>query len=87
MAIEEIIKTALSLLDRGAHPHEHVISYSVTHHWQFYCCEYGFTASLEVCHTVQLHRWVLSGVVICGLPVYAQCKVEAFYSDVYYGFY
>jgi len=38
-AIEEIIKTALCVLDRGANPHEHVISYSVTHLRQFYCSE------------------------------------------------
>jgi hypothetical protein len=59
--VEEIIKTALSLLDRGAHPHEQVISYSVTHVWQFYCNEYGFTASAEVCHTVQFHTLVFNG--------------------------
>ena len=86
-AVEGIIKTVLSLLDRGAHPHEHVISYSVTHLWQFYCSEYGFTASAEVCHTVQFHTLVVNGRGFCGLAIYAQCNTEAFYCDIYYCFY
>ena len=39
-----------------------MISYSVTHLWQFYCSEYGFTASAEVCHTVQFHTLVVNGM-------------------------
>jgi len=60
-AVEEIITIALSLLDRGAHPHEHVIIFSVTYLWQFYCSEYGFAVSAEVCHPVQLHTLVVNG--------------------------